>query len=200
MKKTLTAILALVMIMAIATCALAAGEITLEQAKQAALERAGVTADAATFVKAHPDYDDGRPTYEIKFFTDDTEYEIEVDARTGRITEFDTEYFQRDFSTQNVTEEEARQIALAQAGFKAEDVRFTKCRMDRDDGRLVLCGLYPDSRVHRMPGDRAEQPAHAAADQRAAGADRRDAAGKHPGLEKAGGQGGHDSAERASGR
>lgn len=137
MKKTLTAILALVMIMAIATCALAAGEITLEQAKQAALERAGVTADAATFVKAHPDYDDGRPTYEIKFFTDDTEYEIEVDARTGRITEFDTEYFQRDFSTKNVTEEEARQIALAQAGFKAEDVRFTKCRMDRDDGRLV---------------------------------------------------------------
>ena len=36
-----------------------------------------------------------------------------------------------------MTEEEARQIALAQAGFKAEDVRFTKCRMDRDDGRLV---------------------------------------------------------------
>ena len=70
------------------SCALAAGEITLEQAKQAALERAGVTADAATFVKAHPDYDDGRPTYEIKFFTDDTEYEFDVDATSGRILEY----------------------------------------------------------------------------------------------------------------
>ena len=70
------------------SCALAAGEITLEQAKQAALERAGAAADAATFVQAHPDYDDGRPTYEIKFFTDDTEYEFDVDATSGRILEY----------------------------------------------------------------------------------------------------------------
>ncbi|MBR1407508.1 MAG: PepSY domain-containing protein [Clostridia bacterium] len=137
MKKILIAILTLSLITAVSAAALAAGQISLEEAKTIALDKASLTADAVTFLKAHPDYDDGRPTYEIKFFSDHTEYEFEIDAQTGRITEYDTEVFERDFAARNVTEEEARQIALAHAGFREEDVRFTKCHLDRDDGRVI---------------------------------------------------------------
>ena len=43
----------------------ATGSITVEEAKTIALNHAGLTADAVTFVKAKQDYDDGRLVYEI---------------------------------------------------------------------------------------------------------------------------------------
>ena len=36
-----------------------------------------------------------------------------------------------------LTPEEAKAIALNYAGFTADQVRFTKCHEDRDDGRMV---------------------------------------------------------------
>lgn len=136
MKKTLALILTAMMILAIGTCALAATTITVEEAKQIALDKAGLTADRVTFTKAHEDRDDGRPEWEVAFFADGMEYEFDIDAATGAITDFDTETHTRDFAAQNLTEEEAKQIALAKVGLKAEDVRFKKVKLDNDDGRL----------------------------------------------------------------
>ena len=66
-----------------------AGNITLDQAKAAALQRAGLS--SATFTKAHLDYDDGIAVYEIEFIAGTMEYDVEVDARTGAVREFDAE-------------------------------------------------------------------------------------------------------------
>jgi len=87
--KTLIAIVTLIAIMVVGVSALA--EVSLDQAKQIALERAGVAAEDAVFTKAHKDYDDGRQEYEIEFYVGATEYEMDVDAATGRVTDFDTE-------------------------------------------------------------------------------------------------------------
>ena len=115
------------------------GEVSLEQAKQIALERAGVAADAgAVFTKAHRDFDDGREVYDLEFWAGDSEYELDVDAATGQVTEFEVEQHPRAWNEGAlVSLDEAKGIALAKVGLKASDVRFKKARTDRDDGRPV---------------------------------------------------------------
>ena len=97
MKKLTAMILALVMVLALTAGAFAAGRVSMEEAKQIALNKAGVKASEATFTKAHRDYDDGREEYELEFFVNNTEFEIDVDANTGRVVKFDVERYGRDY-------------------------------------------------------------------------------------------------------
>ena len=92
MKKAVAMVLMVMMVLALSVSAFAAGQLTLEDAKQEALRYAGVRAADATFIKAYQDWDDGRAIYEIEFYANGTEYEMDVDVNTGRITDFDTEY------------------------------------------------------------------------------------------------------------
>ena len=97
MKKLTAMILALVMVLALAAGAFAAGRLTKDEAKKIALDKAGVTAAEATFTKARLDYDDGREEYEFEFYADGREFDIDVDANTGRVVKFDVERCYRDF-------------------------------------------------------------------------------------------------------
>ena len=91
MKKFLAATLVAIMVITMAAGALAQGSVTLEQAKQAALKRAGVIAAEVKFTKAHQDWDDGRKTFEFEFWKGNTEYDVEIDAATGRVRDYDVE-------------------------------------------------------------------------------------------------------------
>ena len=97
MKKLTAMVLALVMVLALTAGAFAAGRLTKDEAKQIALKEAGVTAAEATFTKARLDYDDGREEYEFEFFANGREFDIDVDANTGRVLKFDVERSYRDF-------------------------------------------------------------------------------------------------------
>ena len=97
MKKLTAMVLALVMVLALTAGAFAAGRLTKDEAKQIALDKAGVTAAEATFTKAKLDYDDGREEYEFEFFANGKEFDIDVDANTGRVVKFDVERCYRDF-------------------------------------------------------------------------------------------------------
>ena len=93
MKKVIAMVMAVVMMLALGTTAFADyGPLTVEQAKQAALNYAGVNASEAAFTKAYKGFDDGREVYEIEFYANNTEYDMDVDVYTGRITDFSTEY------------------------------------------------------------------------------------------------------------
>ena len=127
-------VLALAIMMA-GVCALA--EIDLEGAKKIALERAGVTAEQAVFTKAYLDEDDGRQEYEIEFYVDQTEYEMDVDAATGEVNDFETEAHALAAADGQITEDQAKQIALAKVGLKEESVTLKKVKLDEDDGRTV---------------------------------------------------------------
>ncbi len=73
------------------TISAAEGRLTLDDAKNAALDHAGVSASDATFTKTKLDYDDGREEYDIKFYVGGWKYEYTIDAVTGEIIEFDIE-------------------------------------------------------------------------------------------------------------
>lgn len=64
------------------------GEITLEQATELALAKVP-GANTSHVYKAHPDWENGRKVYEGKIFFNGVEYEFEIDAATGQITEWD---------------------------------------------------------------------------------------------------------------
>lgn len=68
------------------------GTITLEQAKEIALNHAGLTADAVYFEKAKLDQDGGMQIYEVEFKSGNAEYEYEIDAVTGAVRDYEWDY------------------------------------------------------------------------------------------------------------
>ena len=93
MKKTMAMVLAVMMVVVLSVSAFATGPLSLDQAKQVALNYAGVNPAEAVFTKAYQSYDDGRAVYEIEFYAGNTEYDMDVDVNTGMVTDFSTDYF-----------------------------------------------------------------------------------------------------------
>ena len=130
----------------------AVSNISLEKAKEIALNHAGVKATDATFVKAKSDYEDGRAVFEIEFVVSSgntiKEYDYEIAASDGSIISYDydiegdsTPTAIQAGSSQNTSEislEKAKEIALDHAGVKATDATFVKAKSDYEDGRAVF--------------------------------------------------------------
>ncbi|MCD7766715.1 MAG: PepSY domain-containing protein [Lachnospiraceae bacterium] len=66
--------------------------ISLDDAKTIALEKAGVSASDVTFKKAKLDKEDGMMVYEVEFYQGQMEYECTINASTGAIIEFESEW------------------------------------------------------------------------------------------------------------
>ena len=121
------------------------GSVTLEQAKQTALDHAGKTASQVTFVKAYQDFDDGRWVYDVEFIVRSgsgyLEYDYEIDASTGKIIsyDYDAEGYQPSGSGNSsagvsISESTAKQTALNRVpGASASNIY--KFKLDFDDGR-----------------------------------------------------------------
>ena len=60
-------------------------------AKSIALNHAGLSNYNVTFTKAKLTTEDGIKVYDVEFRTADTEYEYEINAKTGKIIEFSSE-------------------------------------------------------------------------------------------------------------
>lgn len=127
------------------------GQVTLEEAKEIALNHAGLTADGVTFIKGKLERDDGREKYDIEFYTSDfKEYDYEIDPQTGEILSYDydaEDYAPQKSSTGNssaITEAKAKEIAVAQvSGATVDDIR--EWEVDYDDGRLEYEGKIYDA-------------------------------------------------------
>ena len=127
------------------------GQVTLEEAKEIALNHAGLSADGVTFIKGKQERDDGREKYDIEFYTSDfKEYDYEIDPKTGEILSYD--YDAEDYAPQKssagnssaITEAKAKEIAVAQvSGATVDDIR--EWEADYDDGRLEYEGKIYDA-------------------------------------------------------
>ncbi|MCD8068947.1 MAG: PepSY domain-containing protein [Lachnospiraceae bacterium] len=65
--------------------------ISVDEAKEIALNKAGLSSSDVTFKKAKLDRDDGIMVYEIEFYYGRTEYEVKVNATTGVIVEYEVD-------------------------------------------------------------------------------------------------------------
>ena len=117
--------------------------VTADQAKEIALNHAGLTADQVTFIRAQLDWDDGCQVYDVEFYDGSyTEYDYEIDAASGAVLsyDFDAEGYDRPSpGTTTISADQAKEIALARVpGATVNDIY--EFELDRDDGRLEYEG------------------------------------------------------------
>ena len=158
MKKAFAALAVVIGIMSAAT--VSAAGITKEEAQKKALEAVSLKEDQVVFVPVEEDFDDGRQIFEVDFLVPgERKYGFDIDAATGAVVEQDIDLWEADDDMEYadlikaagaeaaetvtaakeavegaITELQAKMIALKDAGFKADEVTFTKCRRDQDDG------------------------------------------------------------------
>ena len=116
--------------------------ISEEEARSIALTDAQVEAEAVTNIRIKFTVDDGRQVYDVEFYVTNQEYDYEIDAVTGEITEKDME-IENDFGSQaasdaSVSIEEAKKIALDKVpGATEKDIHIV---LDYEDGKLLYEG------------------------------------------------------------
>ncbi len=111
------------------------GLIGLEKAKELVLTQLGLA--EATFTQKEYDLEDG--VYELEFTAGGMEYEFEVDARTGKVLESDTEPAGPTPTipaAPGITLEEAKALVFAQLGITEADIREPE--YDLEDGIYEL--------------------------------------------------------------
>ena len=124
------------------------GSITAEQAKQIALNHAGLSSSQVTFIRAHLDWEYGRQVYDVEFFnvSNYTEYDYEIDAANGTVLsyDFDAEYYTPPASGNvgtgsALTRDQAIQLALSRVP-GATTANVYELEMDYEHGRLEYEG------------------------------------------------------------
>ena len=118
--------------------------ITLSEAKAIALKKADLSASQVKFTKAISDTDDGILYYDIEFISGNYEYEFEIRAKDGKITDFDKEKSEVKASASKpskieyITSQKAQSIALSHAKLKAEQVKGLKAEFEKENGLAVF--------------------------------------------------------------
>lgn len=120
------------------------GEITEAQARQIALENAGLAESDVVFVRCGLDYDDGVKQYEIEFYSGNMEYDYDICAANGAIlsVDRDCEYYtpaaQNTTAASGITKDQALEIAAKHAGVAKENMSYVSVKPDFDDGRQTF--------------------------------------------------------------
>ena len=142
------------------------GYIGEEKALTAALERAGVSADAMAYYEIGLDTERGVMVYDVEFTAGDYEYECDVNATSGEIVKFEKERADRPASVTSpsaggaltggsISETDAKALALARVP-GATDADIVKFEQDYDDGRLIYEGkIIFDNREYEFEIDAA---------------------------------------------
>lgn len=97
--------------------------------------------DEVNFVHAHLESDDRIWQYDVEFHKDTTEYDYDIDTLTGEVLSFDhdTEYYHHaqaaNAGSEQITEAQAKQLALQHAGVAEKDAQRLQIEFDYDDGR-----------------------------------------------------------------
>lgn len=122
------------------TPASTANIISEDEAKQAALQDAGVQEADTTGFRIRLETDDGVQEYEIDFYANGQEYEYSIAAADGSIRNKSVEAgnIGAGTSSNGISEEQAKQIALAKVtGAQDSDIRI---KLDNDNGKQVYEG------------------------------------------------------------
>lgn len=115
------------------------------KAKQIALSNAGLKESDVSLVRVGLRLDGGRYEYDVEFHKGNVEYDYEIDAKTGKIVDFDKDIENFVINNNNNNNnnnhstalDKAKEIALKHVGLQASQVIFTKAKLDKEDGRSI---------------------------------------------------------------
>lgn len=98
-----------------------------EAALETAIKEAGVKASDVANSYVELESDDGIAKYEVEFYTNNTEYNFEIDAQSGNILSYEKENAEGSYSVDgnskaNISSDEAKETALKKADVKSADV------------------------------------------------------------------------------
>jgi uncharacterized membrane protein YkoI len=150
------AVAAVAGLMVMGTAGTVFADVTVDDAKKTALEAVGVKEDQVIFEVAAESTDDGVKIIEVEFFVPgEVKYDFDIDAATGAILEQDMDLWEAEDDVEyaaliksggleslasaveaagEITELQAKAIALKDAALGIGDVTFVKCKKDVDDG------------------------------------------------------------------
>ncbi len=105
-------------------------------AKAAALQHAGVKESDTAGMRVTLERDDGVVYYDVEFWAGNTEYDYEIDAKSGKVLSFDKETKYAPSTGEYIGEAAAKAKALAHAGLSEAQVTRLKVELDEEDGRI----------------------------------------------------------------
>lgn len=148
LKATVSSICAVLLLAGIFTgTAYAAGVIAennaigSEKAQNFAFADAGVDPVTAKVEKTEFDFEQGQFVYEVEFYANDTEYKYWVKADNGAIVKKELEITNpgggNTVMSAEITLDDAKKIALTDAGVSEDQVTFTEEKLDKDHSLSV---------------------------------------------------------------
>lgn len=112
-----------------------------ENAQNFAFADAGVDPVEAKTVQVKFERFQGQFVYDVEFIAGDTEYEYKINADDGSVVKKESKTIKSPEETSplsgTITLEDAREIALSDAGLTREQATFTEAEQDREDGISV---------------------------------------------------------------
>lgn len=128
--------------------------LTSAKIKAIAVKKAGVSENEITNYRAEFDKDDGIAIYEVSFEAANYEYDVDINAVTGTVLDFDKEPVERkpviikpaqpatttvtsENTVQYIAKAKAKTIALNKAGVKEAELVKYNCEFDKDDGVAI---------------------------------------------------------------
>lgn len=113
------------------------GYIGRKEAQRLALKHALENENTVTFFKTELNKRNGQWIYDIEFYSDEREYDYEIDAKKGTVLDYDYDIDGWNRPATEISLEKAKEIALSDAGFKEKQVTFVKAKLDYDDGKKI---------------------------------------------------------------
>ena len=117
-----------------ASSAPAAGDIGLDAAKAAALERMGLSDSQVSWTETKQDRDHGRLEYELEFWAGQVEYGLDIDGADGTILKEKWEDHSVSGSADDAGEAAAKAAALGHLGLAESQVSSLRVERDPEHG------------------------------------------------------------------
>ena len=127
--------------------------ITEEEAKNIAFEYTDVKKSDVTILSVTKDREDRE--YEIRFYDNTYEYEIDINYNNGNINNLEKD-LRNDANidlnqTVSISEEEAKNIVLQKISKSSDEVTFTKIKVDRENGITIYdIQLYDNEKEYEI--------------------------------------------------
>lgn len=122
----------------------ALAQVSADQAKEIALQHAGVQANTVNFTKVEQDIDNGIKEYEIEFLGSNTKFDYTINADNGKIIGHKHEMMRHhngnhhhNAGASSIDTNKAASLALQHANLHHDQIHRLNCYQDMEDGQSV---------------------------------------------------------------